>query len=221
MIRKEDNKSLIFAIVVTLNTNDKFCSVCSVYAVIDRIYKLSIYECVNSCRVKIPGADIFVNNIEKISSTSIVGAQQDPFEFLTFLLDHLIQCLSSKKCFVNEKSNNSIQHLFGINIRRRSQCQIYSNEHSSTTWKSVLAISIDDYTHLTTAIKAFFKEELLTNENLYECDQCKEKVPGTTKLDIAKVSPIIFIHLRKFTFDESIEMVTKIYRFISFPEILN
>ena len=166
---EDHNKSLIFAVAGASNINDTFCSVCSVYILIDQIYELSNYECINSSRVKIPSADVFVKNIEKISSTFTVGAQQDPAKFLLFLFNHLIQCLSSKECFVNGKSNNSIQHLFGINIRRRSQCQICFNEYFSTTWESILAISIDDHTHVTTAIKEFFKEELLTNETLYEC----------------------------------------------------
>lgn len=169
----------------------------------------------------IPTADLFVDNVQEICSTFTFGAQQDPSEFLTFLLDHFILCSSSKQNFVNENPYNLIQQLFGIHIRRKTQCQICFNERSYTVWDSLLSISVDDHTDVTTAIKAFFKEELLTNENLYQCDHCTEKVPATTKFVIAKVSPTIFVHLQKFTFDESTQMVTKLHRFISFPKILN
>jgi ubiquitin carboxyl-terminal hydrolase 36/42 len=166
--------------------------------------------------LKIPSADAFAKNIEIISSTFTVGTQQDPSEFLIFLLNHLIQSLSS-----NEKSITSIQHMFGINIRRKTRCHICSNEFYKSVWESVLAISIDDHTSVTEAVKAFFEEELLTGEDLYECVHCKGKVPGSTKLDIMKASPIVFINLRKFTYNKNIGRVTKIHRFISFPEILN
>ena len=215
------NNSFILCDLGVLAASNTFCSVCSLYVLIDRIYKLSIHQSVTSSRLEIPSADIFVENIEKISSAFIVGTQQDPSEFLTFLLDHLIQCLSSNKCVPNTKSISSIQHLFGIDIRRNTRCHACCNQSSSSNWESVLAISIDNHTDVDAAIKAFFAEELLNNENSYECNHCQKQTLGSTKFEIAKTSPIIFINLRKFTYDKNLEMVTKIHRFISFPKILN
>jgi len=44
-----------------------------------------------------------------------------------------------------------------------------------TNWESVSAISIDDHTNVTEAIKAFFEEALLTGQNLYACSHCGKK----------------------------------------------
>lgn len=161
-------------ILGALAAGDTFCSVCSLYVLIDRIYESSIHQSVTSSRLEIPSADAFVENIEKISSAFTVGAQQDPSEFLTFLLDHLIQCLSSNESVVNGKSISSIQHLFGIDIRRKTRCHACSNQFSLTNWESLLAIADDDYNDVRAAIKTFFDEELLTSENLYECNHCQK-----------------------------------------------
>ncbi len=126
-ISTDTNNFFIFCILGALNASNTFCSVCSLYVLIHGIYESSSYQSVTSSRLRIPSADAFVENIEKISSTFTGGTQQAPSEFLVFLLDHLIESLSS-----NEKSITSIQHIFDINIRRKTRCHICSNQSYMT-----------------------------------------------------------------------------------------
>ncbi|CAF4160885.1 unnamed protein product, partial [Rotaria magnacalcarata] len=48
-----------------------------------------------------------------------------------------------------------------------------------------------------------------------------KKVPATRSLQISKALPVIFIQLKRFTYDKALRMIRKIHQSVTFPEILN
>ena len=56
---------------------------------------------------------------------------------------------------------------------------------------------------------------------MYNCTNCKKKVPSSRKFEIIHSSPIIFIILKRFSYDQFSKMTHKIHQFITYPEIFN
>ncbi|CAF4486075.1 unnamed protein product, partial [Rotaria magnacalcarata] len=88
-------------------------------------------------------------------------------------------------------------------------------------WESVLSLSIISHATIVESLEAFFFKEELHGENLYECMYCQKKVPATRSLQISKALPVIFIQLKRFTYDKALRMIRKIHQSVTFPEILN
>ena len=57
----------------------------------------------------------------------------------------------------------------------------------------------------------FSEEEKLTDDNLYQCENCREKLEAKKKIEIYHLPPILIIHLKRFNNNK------KINNFIDFP----
>jgi ubiquitin C-terminal hydrolase len=111
--------------------------------------------------------------------------------------------------------------MFGFNAQFISNCNVCSLESVKEDWQNVWYVHVLPYSTLIEALTASFSNEELDDKNLYICTNCKIKVPSSRKINIIQSSPIIFIILRRFSYDQFSKMTNKIHQFITYPEILN
>lgn len=201
---------------------NKFCSICILHRVISNIHpKLNNkYHLIRADSDAT--AEKFAQNIEELSTTFTFGQQEDPSEFLVFLLDHLTSCLKANETAIDMNSfKTPIQHLFGLYIRSTIKCKICSNEPPPVdTWESILCLPIAAYSSLIESLSSYFNIEELQDDNLYDCCHCRKQVPAWKHLKIIKQSPIIFFHIKRFNYDSMRQMIRKIDKAITYPEIL-
>ncbi|CAM4756927.1 unnamed protein product [Rotaria magnacalcarata] len=146
----------------------------------------------------------FAQKIEQLSPSFTIGRQEDPSEFLQFLLDHLVTCLTPNKSMINVNlSKTPIEYILGLEIQSISMCKVCLRKSIVKNWESVLSLSIISHATIVESLEAFFFKEELHGENLYES------------------LPVIFIQLKRFTYDKALRMIRKIHQSVTFPEILN
>ncbi|CAF2908496.1 unnamed protein product [Rotaria sp. Silwood2] len=149
-------------------------------------------------------AESLAQQINELCSSFIIGRQEDPSEFLIFLLDHFKKCLTATGPSIDIDSLvTPIQRIFGLNTQFVSKCKACLLESTVENWETNCS------------------EEILDGDNLYKCTNCKNKVPASRKFQIIQASPVIFIYLRRFTYEKFSKMTHKMKQFISYPEILN
>lgn len=65
-------------------------------------------------------------------------------------------------------------------------------------------------TRLTDAIGKFVEEELLTGDERWMCEKCKELVDAKKKIDIWMLPPVLIVHLKRFEYCPSLGDFVKI-----------
>lgn len=200
-----------------ISASGHFCSVCALNSVFRRIYQAELDPHKDSRAVNYTDANELILHIDQLSSTFVADTQQDPVEFLTFLLNHLTDCLSSNQSHHDAKQDTPIQSMFGMNIRRVSRCHLCGSASIVSYWESILMISIEKHRDVIKALDEFFREEALVGESLYECSSCNKKTPGATKFSVDNALPIVFINLKKFVYDQMKKSIEKIQNFVSYP----
>ncbi|KAG5725039.1 Ubiquitin carboxyl-terminal hydrolase 4 [Termitomyces sp. T112] len=100
-------------------------------------------------------------------------------------------------------SNDSIiVDLFQGQFRNRLQCSIC--QRTSTTYNafSILQLSIPSYSrgtiHLQDCLDSLFRTEELKGDDRWDCPSCKTKRNATQRLSLARLPPILVIHLKRF-----------------------
>jgi ubiquitin C-terminal hydrolase len=160
--------------------------------------------------------------ISDISSTLIFGQQEDPTEFLVILLDHMMKCLSSIHLSSFDKYMSSPLHLiFGYNLKSSIKCTLCLNETIKENYESLLPIPIVGYSNLHVALAAFFSQTQLDGDNSFACLKCKKQTTALKSLHLVNVSPVVFIHLKRFVYDQNANIIRKLTHFVSCPEYLD
>ena len=67
------------------------------------------------------------------------------------------------------------------------------------------------------ALSQFTETETLDRDNRWECSKCKRRVCATKGMSIHVAPPVLFLHLKRFTYGRHGE---KIGKFVQFPERL-
>jgi ubiquitin carboxyl-terminal hydrolase 36/42 len=195
--------------------------VCSLREVLNNIHHNVHYGGALSCNVRCTSAEVFANQIEQLSLTFNVGQQEDPSEFLIFLVDHLIQCLTIDDPAIGHIPVTPVHRIIGLHVQAISTCSVCSGRVVSKNWDSVLSIPIASHSNVIEAMKTYFSPEEMNGENLYQCNACQKHVLATRKIEITQAAPVIFIHLRRFEYDRVSRVTNKIQRKISYPDVLN
>lgn len=157
-----------------------------------------------------------------ISSTLIIGQQEDPTEFLVTLLDHMMQCLSSANVpSFNKYMSSSLHSIFGYNLKSSIKCTSCLNETVQENYESLLSISIARYSNLQGALAAFFSQTELDGNNSFQCLKCKKTTAALKSLRLVNISPVVFISLKRFLYDQNANIIRKLTHFVSFPEFLD
>jgi ubiquitin carboxyl-terminal hydrolase 36/42 len=114
-----------------------------------------------------------------------------------------------------------IQDIFGVQLQSMVVCGKCRNKTSTEYWESIWSVSINSDTTLLQFLTEFCKPELLCGDNAYKCLTCTHLVQATRSYHLIKVSPIITIHLKRFSYDKYTHTTSKIKTFISCPELLD
>jgi ubiquitin carboxyl-terminal hydrolase 36/42 len=205
-----------------LKADRKLCSICMLRSIITDVHPSIKNECNLFCALTQASAVPLAQYSTEISSSFIHGQQQDPSEFLVVLLDHMMNCLSSINSLLFSKYMSSPLHsIFGFNVKSSIKCTKCLHEFIQENYESLLPISINSHSNLEDALTAFFSQVELGNENSFDCSKCKQKTTALQSMKLADMSPVLFIQLKRFIYDQSARITRKIRRFVSYPEYLD
>ncbi|CAF1488393.1 unnamed protein product, partial [Adineta steineri] len=205
-----------------LEADGQVCSICLVCSIIMNVHPSIKNTCKLFCSLSEASAVPLAQYSTELSSNFIPGQQQDPSEFLVVLLDHMMNCLSSTNSQLFSKYMSSPLHsIFGFNVKSSIKCTTCLCETRGENYESLLPISIHSHSNLQDALTAFFSQVKLDNENAFECSKCKTKTTALKSIELADISPIIFIQLKRFIYDQNAKITRKIRHFVSYPEYLD
>jgi uncharacterized UBP type Zn finger protein len=200
-----------------LKSDHQFCSVCELRSIFNAIHTYAnrntqgVFSTLSQAT-----ADPIARRISEISSALIIGRQEDPSELFVFLLNHLSKCLSPIDSIATV-----IQDIFGMQLRSVVECSNCRSQTEAEEWSPTLAISIDSQNDLIKCIAEFCEGYLLKGDNAYQCGTCAEKVIARKSYDITQAFPIITIHMNRYVYDQQRMRITKVKKFINFPELLD
>jgi len=86
----------------------------------------------------------------------------------------------------------------------RSQVTCTACGKVSKTFDPYLYMSLpvnDGMRSLEDALQLFLAEEMLSGDEQWRCNRCKQRVDARKKIDIWKLPPVLVIHLKRFEFD--------------------
>lgn len=135
----------------------------------------------------------FKKELGKKYKTFIGFGQQDSHEMIISLLDDLNENLK-------ENNNSIIKKLFEGRLKQIINCS--NCNHNSITYQSFMTLElplvISNNIDLNTCIKNFTKEEILDEDNLYNCEKCNKKVKATKKMELDILPKYLIIALKRF-----------------------
>ena len=139
------------------------------------------------------------HDLHRISAEFIPGRQQDASLFLLRLLDHCSTCLTlnTQRSSNFQSSSTVIEQVFGIGIRSTIKCLSCSNQTQKLETGYMLSIDVNDLNSLTSALARFFRREILTDENAYNCHRCVELVDAEKHLAIHEAPPILIVNFKR------------------------
>ncbi|GLB41634.1 putative peptidase C19 family protein [Lyophyllum shimeji] len=131
-----------------------------------------------------------------------------------------VQIASDQEWTIWRRRNDSlIVDFFQGQFRNRLQC--YTCETTSTTYNvfSILQLPIPrgkkGRVALRDCLDAFFDTEVLEGDDAWDCPKCKMKRKASKTLSLARLPPILLIHLKRFATNSTTS--NKIDTFVDFP----
>jgi len=131
------------------------------------------------------------------------------------------QIASAKEWEIYKRRDNSvIVELFQGQYRSRLQCLTCNT--TSTTYNTFMYLSLPipnkrgiSKVSLTQCLDAFLKEEIMEKDDAWNCPKCKARRKATKRLSLAKLPPILLIHLKRFSFKGPFS--DKLETFVQYP----
>ena len=205
-----------------MTLHNGFCWVCSLRSIIIDIHQF------NEMRVKASGATraasavSIAEELSRCSPNMVLGTQQDPSEFLIILLNMVIECLSSTLSNSFTQYQSSVIHSFiGINMKSFIRCEICSTSHQNETYESLWSVPVGSHSSVCAALAAFCADEQLFGVNAFNCSNCQRRVKACRKMKLANIAPIMFIHLKRFVYDNRRRMTIKLKHFVKLQEAID
>lgn len=126
------------------------------------------------------------------------GFQHDAQEFLSWLLDNLT--LNIAKPFVGSQKSVIV-------------CPDCNHKTTKSDPCSILSLPIKGET-LESCMKAYCTEEVLSDADMWICQNCNHSVRATKKIEMETLGPLFVVHLKRF-----LSVVQKIDTPVQFPTI--
>ncbi|KAF8902399.1 hypothetical protein CPB84DRAFT_1746670 [Gymnopilus junonius] len=117
------------------------------------------------------------------------------------------------------RNDSLIVDFFQGQMRNRLEC--LTCHKTSTTYNvfSILSLPVPNSRSgkvpIERCIDAFFNEEVLEKDDAWDCPQCKAKRRASKKLSLARLPPVLVIHLKRF--EANGRFSDKIDTFVDFP----
>lgn len=135
-------------------------------------------------------------------------------------LERLPVQIASDREWRNWKARNDslIVDFFQGQFRNRLEC--LTCHKTSTTYNvfSILQLPIparSGKVPIDRCLNAFFNEEVLEKDDAWDCPQCKVKRRASKRLSLARLPPILLVHLKRF--EANGRFSDKIDTFVDFP----
>lgn len=202
--------------------HNQFCWVCSLRSIIIDIHHSNRTRVAACGKTRAVSAVSIAQEISRNSSNMVLGTQQDPSEFLTILLDKIMECLSASQssCFTQFMSN-TIHSFIGVNMKSSIRCEECLTADQKETYESLWSIPVASHSNLYAAIAAFCADEQLSGVNAFNCSNCQRKVEACRSVKLADISPIMFIHLKRFVYDNRLRRTTKLKHLVKYQESID
>ena len=202
-----------------MTRNGRFCSCCVLRSIVINIHQNMQNVCDLLHELSQASAVPIAEQVTMLSSTLKPGHQEDRSEFLILLLDHLTQYLSPTSQLSNDLySNNPIRIMFGVTMKLSRKCTYCTNKINKTIYESIWSVSIISYLNLAQALHGFCSAEKLDDHNMIFCSSCQRQASA---IKISHASTVIFIHIKRFIYDQQDKLIRKIKQSISYPELLD
>ena len=120
--------------------------------------------------------------------------QNDSVEFVVQFLDYID--------IIFKKQNQSVNDIFGINIKCIVKCKDINclNISETTNKYSFLLLDIiDGATNLDDLYRNYKKPERLDGDNMYLCDKCKVKTVASKRYEIVDRSKNLLVWIKRFS----------------------
>lgn len=201
---------------------NEFCWVCLLRSTIIGIHRYNDKSGDRNGTTRAASAVPIAQQISRLSSNMLLGTQQDPAEFLTILLDKVIECLSSTvSSFTTRYLSSAIHSFIGINMKSSIRCEQCSTGYRNETYESVWSVPVTYHSSVCAAIGAFCTDERLFGDNAFDCSKCQRKVEACQTVKLANTAPIMFIHLKRFVYHKRLGMIIKLKHFVEYQEVID
>ena len=107
--------------------------------------------------------------------------------------------------------------LFGGTLRSTLRCLACGHEKARDEAFADVQLDIGDAATVDDALRAFTRWERLDGENAWHCAACAARVPALKGVSFAALPPLLFLHLKRFTYDLHTGRRRKLTHRVAFP----
>lgn len=146
-----------------------------------------------------------------------VRVQQDADEFLSLLFDKLEELLKSM-------GNPGLLrgHIGGTLVHEIASCEAefpYTTQRKEQFFR--ISLDVKNKKSLQEALDLYIKDDMLDGDNKYFCDVFNQKITARMRCMINTLENTVIIHLKRFEFDFSTMLRSKINDYCEFPININ
>ncbi len=169
-------------------------------------------------RVSTVGPTLLLRSYKEMNQNYQMWSQEDARECLTYFLDNFDEATKSEGLNISE--------YFDCHIMSQTKCP---NSHCNNVIESnanekVIMLPISGLNNFSEAFSKFLEPEILSDDNKWYCDKCKEKVKASTRLIIKGTPKYLYIALKRFEHEYIKEQnkikTTKITNDVNMPDMI-
>ena len=205
-------------------SNHRLCSVCELRAIVMAVHVWSSHEppCHPRSRPSHATAESLARRVNEISSGFTIDQQEDPSELFIFLLAHISQCLPpAESIAIDITGSDIIQQMFGVHMRSTITCGRCQTRTVKRDCELMWSVAITSQTDLRRCLSDEFDVETMAGINAYYCSRCAGNVQAKKSIRLTKTSPLLVLHLKRFTYDKQSYTAEKIQKSISYPRSID
>jgi len=136
------------------------------------------------------GPVLLLKSYRQMNKSYIGGSQSDGEECLTYFLDNFDMATKSEGL--------NISNLFDCKLVSKLECPLCNYSKEDNAPEKLITLPIKDFNNFTDAFNNFLSTEILSDDNKWGCENCKEKVSAKKKLIIRSTPQYLFIALKRF-----------------------
>jgi ubiquitin C-terminal hydrolase len=130
------------------------------------------------------------NIVASVNKTFAGFGQEDSFEFIIYLLDYIDK--------IDKTTHTNLYDKFGLNIKINIKCKILKCLKESEHIETDLFLQLPMTEDLTESYRLYKKIDILKDDTLYNCDNCKKKTIARKRTIITKWPDNLIIVLKRF-----------------------
>lgn len=136
------------------------------------------------------GPVLLLRSYRQMNKSYIGGSQSDGEECLTYFLDNFDMATKSEGL--------NISNLFDCKLVSKLECPLCNYSKEDNAPEKLITLPIKNCNNFNDAFNNFLSTEVLSDDNKWCCDNCKEKVSAKKQLIIRSTPKYLFIALKRF-----------------------